>query len=96
MSCAFASAKVYPLAALGDYDKAQLAPEFRMQVHGGDEVLDDVAARLGEDVPREIALSETEVGELVTFLRALSSPRIATIESLIPDEVPSGLQLTEP
>jgi cytochrome c peroxidase len=85
-----------PLAALGDYDKAQLAPEFRMQVHGGDEVLDDVAARLGEDVPREIALSETEVGELVTFLRALSSPRIATIESLIPDEVPSGLQLTEP
>lgn len=88
--------KADPIASLYGYDEEQLAPEFRPQVHRRAEILADVGARIGADVPGQIALSETEVGELVAFLRALSSPRAATLESLIPIEVPSGLELSAP
>lgn len=85
-----------PIDALYGYDLKQLQPEFRSQVHRRSEVLDDVAAALGSEVPRALQLSEEDVQALLQFLVSLSSPRASALDELLPAAVPSGLGLVSP
>jgi cytochrome c peroxidase len=88
--------KLAPIDALYAYDKAQLAAEFRSQVHARADVLADVADALSRDVPTAIPLGDAGVSDLLAFLHALSSPRSDSIMSLVPNTVPSGLDLVDP
>jgi cytochrome c peroxidase len=42
-----------------------------------------------------IALSDTEVAQLVAFLKSLTDPRSRNLESLVPERVPSGLPVED-
>ena len=85
-----------PAHALRHYDREQLSPEFRPQVHGASAIIEDVASHIGADVPLEIELSERDIDDLVAFLHSLSSPRIESLSELTPHGVPSGHDIVDP
>jgi cytochrome c peroxidase len=85
-----------PLAGLYDFDTEQLSPEFHNQVHDSDDVLAQVEETISEDVLGLPDLSDEEVGQLLAFLEALTSPGVDDLVDEIPDSVPSGLPLVGP
>ncbi|MCB1234269.1 MAG: c-type cytochrome [Verrucomicrobiae bacterium] len=85
-----------PVGQLRSYDKTQLEPEFRGAVHDEEEILTDVLRTLDEKVKEPLALDDDEVGALVEFLKALTSPSARDLRSTIPESVPSGLKMVAP
>jgi len=82
--------------SLWAYDSTQLAYEMQEQVHHSLDVLEEVERGLDTGVETSVTLSDHEVADVVSFLEALSSPRIDELVFLIPDRVPSGLPLLDP
>jgi cytochrome c peroxidase len=54
-----------------------------------------VLATLDGQLHRPLGLTDTEIGELVAFLRALTDPAARDLSSAVPANVPSGLPVRE-
>ncbi len=78
-------------AALRNYDPSQIAPELRSLYRDDAATIDAVLATLDGRLRRPLDLSDTEIGEVVAFLKALTDPGARTLQTLVPPRVPSGL-----
>lgn len=79
-----------PLGSLAAYDPTQLRDDVR--VDHLDSIRDDVAGSLSSGIPVP-QLTEADIEAIVAFLIALTDPDTIDLEHLIPETVPSGLEL---
>jgi cytochrome c peroxidase len=77
--------------ALRGYDVSQLPPAVRDSHHGDEATTTAVLSTLDSRLAVPLDLTETEMRELVTFLRSLTDPAARDLASVIPARVPSGL-----
>lgn len=77
--------------AMRAYDVSQLAPALRDSYHGDDATIIDVFETLDFRFHQPLDFTETEIRELVAFLKALTDPSARDLGSIVPDRVPSGL-----
>ena len=77
--------------ALRDFDVNQLAPTLRPSLHLDDPSIAAMLTNLDFRLRTPLNLTESEVGELVAFLKALTDPAAADLRGIIPSRVPSGL-----
>ncbi|MEM9016556.1 MAG: hypothetical protein AAGC68_06050 [Verrucomicrobiota bacterium] len=85
-----------PAKELENYDASQLEPEFRGAVHDDAEVIKMVKRTMPVELKYPTHFTDDEVHDLVAFLKALTSPSARDLDHLIPDRVPSGLDLVDP
>ena len=79
-----------PLGSLARYDSAGLRDD--VAVDHLDRVAEAVAASLSQElIPRN--LSDADILLIVAFLESLSDPTVLDLASLVPADVPSGLEL---
>ncbi len=81
--------------SLNGYDPSQLDPDVRPLYHGEPATASAVLATLDGRLRRPLGLTDTEIGELVAFLKALTDPAARDLSSAIPGKVPSGLPVRE-
>jgi cytochrome c peroxidase len=79
-----------PQNGLKHYDPGQLADELEGTCQESPEVIEAVLA-YAEPEPVKTALSEAQIGDLLAFLEALTSPSSLDLSHTIPASVPSGL-----
>jgi cytochrome c peroxidase len=77
--------------ALREYDPAQLDPEVRPLYLGDPATVTAILQTLDGRLRQPLGLNETELGELVAFLKALTDPSARNLASVVPASVPSGL-----
>ena len=77
--------------ALRTYDPSQLDPDVRPWHHGDQATVNAVLQRLDGRLSRPLGLSESELGDLVAFLKALTDPGARDLRAVVPARVPSGL-----
>jgi cytochrome c peroxidase len=80
-----------PRASLKNYDAGQLPPALQPAVHAEQATLDLVLSSLDSLASTPVELSETEFGDLMAFMQALTDPAALDLSSDIPSSVPSGL-----
>jgi cytochrome c peroxidase len=77
--------------ALRDYDPAQLDADVRPLYHGDPATVSAILQTLDGRLRQRLGLNETEIGELVAFLKALTDPSARHLAAVAPASVPSGL-----
>jgi cytochrome c peroxidase len=84
-----------PASAILSYDASQLPPLFAATV---DTDAARIAARIAAIDPllgAPLALSDTQVAELLDFLNALTDPGSLSLQQYVPASVPSGLPIPD-
>jgi cytochrome c peroxidase len=89
-----------PVTSLHDYDIGEAVLPSRTDLDAEDFVHmsdpDNVQAIAdASEIQESIALSETEVAELIAFLHALTDPASLDLRTTVPISVPSGLRLAD-
>tara|TARA_R110002096_G_scaffold433667_5_gene652993 strand:+ start:273 stop:1712 length:1440 start_codon:yes stop_codon:yes gene_type:complete len=85
-----------PIYHLENYDLSQLEPEFRGAVHNDKNTIRDVKRTFTKHVEFPVQVSDAEVDQLVSFLKSLTSPSARDLDHIIPESVPSGLEMVVP
>ncbi len=85
-----------PANALENYDTTQLEPEFRGGVHNDKKTIRDVKSTMPDELKLPLYLTDEEVGDIMAFLSALTSPSARDLSHTIPESVPSGLKMVLP
>ncbi len=80
-----------PARSLRAYTGEHLEPELRATLVRTPELLDATLSTLDPALLEPSRWEDAQVGELVAFLEALSSPSLASLMEQVPDAVPSGL-----
>jgi cytochrome c peroxidase len=80
-----------PELALRNFDGKELDPSLQGSYHGEAATISAILSGLDFRVRRQRLLTDTELGELVTFLKALTDPGARDLTALVPARVPSGL-----
>jgi cytochrome c peroxidase len=78
-------------AALRTFDQSQLRDDLRGTYLSNPATLDEMAASISFRVDPPLDLSDGEVAEIVSFLKALTDPAANDLGATIPTSVPSGL-----
>lgn len=78
-------------ASLRDFDPSGLPPALQSSYHGDAATLDRILATLDFRLQTPLNLSDTEVAELVAFLKSLTDPAARDLSAIAPVSVPSGL-----
>lgn len=81
--------------SLTGYDDQVLRPELQGTYLNDLARLEAILQTLDDRVATPISLPETDVADLVAFLRSLTDPAAADLGHLVPAEVPSGLPVGE-
>lgn len=77
--------------SLRTFDPSTLPPAVQSSYHGEQRTIDTVLARLDFRLRRPLNLTDTEVAELVAFLKSLTDPAARDLSGIAPASVPSGL-----
>jgi cytochrome c peroxidase len=77
--------------ALRGYDVSQLAPELQARYHGDPATINAVLERLAFQLQQPLNLKDSEMREVVAFLRSLTDPAARNLSAIVPASVPSGL-----
>ena len=85
-----------PERSLDQYDPTQLEPEFRGAVHDDPLIHRDLKRTLSKALRPLPRLDDREVDLLLAFLHSLTAPSASQLGGLVPDSVPSGLNLIGP
>ena len=80
-------------ARLKAYDGKGLRPDLREELHNEEEQLDRILETLDPAMKSPPQLSDQEVDELVSFMKALTAPGAKDLEHITPESVPSGLPI---
>jgi hypothetical protein len=59
--------------------------------HGDQRTVDSVLASLDFRLRTPLQLTDTQIGELVAFLKSLTDPAARDLSGIVPASVPSGL-----
>ena len=78
-------------SALSSYDPSQLREDLRGSHLSDPATLQTMAASIDFRVEAPLSLSDGEIADLVSFLRALTDPAASDLAGAIPSSVPSGL-----
>jgi len=84
-----------PSASLRSYDVGQVAPDLRDTFQDEEETLDAILATLDPLKETPLALSDSQVNQLLEFLEALTDPAAVDLSDQVPDRVPSGLPVAD-
>jgi cytochrome c peroxidase len=82
-------------ATLRAYDGSHLPPALRGMVHRDDATIAAVLATLDFRLGPPLDLSETDMQDVVAFLRSLTDPAARDLSRLVPASVPSGLPVQD-
>ena len=82
-----------PIKALMKYDESQLPPSLRSTLRRDPDTLAAMGASIDPLVATPIELDDNQFDDLMSFLYALTDPRVHDMASLVPSQVPSGLPL---
>jgi cytochrome c peroxidase len=85
-----------PERSLDQYDPTQLEPEFRGAVHDDPLIHRDLKRTLSKTLRPLPRLDDREVNLLLAFLHSLTAPSASQLGGLVPETVPSGLDLIGP
>jgi len=77
--------------ALRTFNPSTLPPAVQSSYHGDQRTIDTVLATLDFRVRRQLNLTDTQVAELVAFLKSLTDPAARDLSGITPASVPSGL-----
>jgi cytochrome c peroxidase len=77
--------------SLRSFDPAALPQAYRSSYHGDPATIDSVLFRLDGRLRAPLNLTDTQVAELVAFLKALTDPAARDLSGITPASVPSGL-----
>jgi cytochrome c peroxidase len=77
--------------SLRTFDPATLPAQFQSSYHGDQPTINSVLVRLDFRLQRPLNLSDTQVAELVAFLKSLTDPAARDLSGIVPASVPSGL-----
>jgi cytochrome c peroxidase len=77
--------------SLRTFDPATLPAQFQSSYHGEPQTIDTLLRTLDFRLRTPLNLTETEVSELVAFLKSLTDPAARDLSGLVPASVPSGL-----
>ena len=78
--------------SLTEYDPSRLPTDVRPFYRGDAATVSAVLGTLDFRLRRPLGLTEAEMGDLVTFLKALTDPAARNLSSVVPARVPSGIQ----
>lgn len=78
------------------YDVAQVDPRLRATWRNDAQEEREMFANLDPLLRVPLRLSDQEIGDLLTFLEALTDPAAFRLEDFMPSRVPSGLPVDEP
>ncbi len=85
-----------PFSHLENYDVRELEPEFRGAAHTDPKTIKDIKKTFTDKVTFPISLTDGEIDNLVAFLKSLTSPSARNLDHVIPESVPSGLDMVTP
>jgi cytochrome c peroxidase len=77
--------------SLRTFDPATLPAQYQSSYHGEPQTIDTLLRTLDFRLRTPLNLTETEVSELVAFLKSLTDPAARDLSGLVPASVPSGL-----
>lgn len=77
--------------ALRTFDPSTLPPAVQSSYHGDQRTIDTVMSTLDFRLRTPLNLTDTQVAELVAFLKSLTDPAARDLSGIIPASVPSGL-----
>lgn len=78
-----------------NFDASQLALELQSTHHGDTGTTSTVLATLDPRLPPPGTVTESQVRDLVVFLKSLTDPAARDLSSLVPASVPSGLPVAD-
>ena len=84
-----------PLPSFAGYDYSSLPVDVQAEIRRSPTIDAEIVERLDPLFSEPVELSETELAQVLAFLDALTDPRAATLEEIVPDSVPSGLPVTD-
>jgi len=79
--------------SLRSFDPSTLPAQFQTSYHGELQTVDTVLRTLDFRLRTPLNLTDTEVAELVAFLKSLTDPAARDLSGIVPASVPSGLPL---
>ena len=79
------------LASLQDFDPSTLPPAVQGSYHGDPATLNAMLATLDFRLREPLHLTDTQIAELIAFLKALTDPAARDLSAISPASVPSGL-----
>ncbi len=82
-------------AGLLNYDMSHLVPELQITYRGDAAMQEAILETLDPLMIASTSLTDTEVGQLVAFLHALTAPSATNLAHTLPDSVPSGLPVRD-
>ncbi len=77
--------------ALRTFDPSTLPPAVQSSYHGDQRTIDTVLSTLDFRLRTPLNLTDTQVAELVAFLKSLTDPAARDLSGIVPASVPSGL-----
>jgi cytochrome c peroxidase len=77
--------------SLRTFDPATLPAAVQSSYHGDQRTVDSVLASLDFRLRTPLHLTDTQIGELVAFLKSLTDPAARDLSGIVPASVPSGL-----
>lgn len=77
------------------YDASQLDPRLRPTLRSDAQEVRQMFANLDPHLRVPLRLSDAAIGDLLTFLEALTDPAVFALERFIPSRVPSGLPVQD-
>lgn len=77
--------------ALRTFDPSTLPPALQSSYHGDQRTIDTVLSTLDFRLRTPLNLTDTQVAELVAFLKSFTDPGARDLSRIIPASVPSGL-----
>jgi len=77
--------------SLRTFDPATLPAAFQSSYHGDQRTIDTLLATLDFRLRQPLNLTDTEVADLVAFLKSLTDPAARDLSGIVPTSVPSGL-----
>jgi len=77
--------------SLRTFDPLTLPAAFQSSYHGDQRTIDTLLATLDFRLRTPLNLTDTEVTELVAFLKSLTDPAARDLSGIVPTSVPSGL-----
>ncbi|KPK02501.1 MAG: hypothetical protein AMJ56_20910, partial [Anaerolineae bacterium SG8_19] len=85
-----------PAASLRNYDPAvHLQTELQDTFQDDEALIEQMLANLDPLLAEPQSLSAEEIAHLIAFLESLTDPAVAELDSVIPENVPSGLAVVD-
>ena len=85
-----------PTSSLRQYDPgSQLPPELRSTYQDDEALTEQMLANLDPRIAESKSITDEQIVELIAFLESLTDPAITELDAVVPENVPSGLPVTD-